>query len=106
MAPTATAKVLGTDPDANLAVVQVDVPASLLIPVQLGDSNEVNVGQMAVAIGNPFGLEKTMTYGIISAVAVPSAVAPASSPSLKSSRPMRRSTPGTPAARCWIVRVR
>ena len=48
--------------------IQVDVPAALLIPVQLGDSNEVKVGQMAIAIGNPFGLENTMTYGIISAV--------------------------------------
>lgn len=64
----APAEVLGTDPNADLAVIQVDVPADLLVPVSLGDSAEVAVGQMAAAIGNPFGLENTMTYGIVSAV--------------------------------------
>jgi len=65
---TAEAEVVGTDPDSDLAVIQVDVPASLLKPVQLGDSDALRVGQRAIAIGNPFGLEQTMTAGIVSAL--------------------------------------
>jgi serine protease Do len=66
---TATATVVGTDPASDLAVIKVDVPASKLRPVTLGDSTTVKVGQIAVAIGNPFGEANTMTTGIISAVA-------------------------------------
>ena len=62
------ATLVGADPDSDLAVVKVDVTADKLHPVQLGDSNSVKVGQLAIAIGNPFGLEGTMTTGIISAV--------------------------------------
>lgn len=62
------AEVLGTDPDTDLAVLQVDRPVSELHPVQLGDSDKVRVGELAVAIGNPFGEEFSMTTGIISAV--------------------------------------
>jgi 2-alkenal reductase len=64
----ASAKVVGTDPESDLAVVKVDVAAELLHPVQLGDSTQVKVGQLAVTIGNPFGLQSTMTVGIISAL--------------------------------------
>jgi serine protease Do len=63
-----SAKVVGTDPESDLAVVKVDVAAELLHPVQLGDSTQVKVGQLAVTIGNPFGLQSTMTVGIISAL--------------------------------------
>ena len=63
-----SAKVVGTDPESDLAVVKVDVAAELLRPVQLGDSTQVKVGQLVVTIGNPFGLQSTMTVGIISAV--------------------------------------
>ncbi|MFB0533427.1 MAG: S1C family serine protease [Anaerolineae bacterium] len=60
-------KVIGTDPDSDLAVVEVDLPAETLHPaVELGDSDELRVGQMAIAIGNPFGQAGTMTRGIIS----------------------------------------
>ncbi|MCS6845437.1 MAG: trypsin-like peptidase domain-containing protein, partial [Caldilineales bacterium] len=61
-------KVLGSDPNVDLAVVKVDLPAERLTPIALGDSDSLRVGQMAVAIGNPFGLENTMTVGIISAL--------------------------------------
>lgn len=62
------AKLIGADPDSDLAVLQVDVNSSQLHPVALANSDNVKVGQMAIAIGNPFGLEGTMTTGIISAV--------------------------------------
>jgi serine protease Do len=62
------ATLVGADPDSDLAVIKVDVAASQLHPVQMGDSSVVKVGQLAIAIGNPFGLKGTMTTGIISAV--------------------------------------
>ncbi len=62
------AEVVGTDPNADLAVIKVDVPADQLIPIPLGDSNAVKVGQRVIAIGNPFGLEGSMTTGIVSAL--------------------------------------
>ncbi len=65
---TVQAEIVGADPDSDLAVVKVDVPADGLLPVQLADSTQVKVGQLAVAIGNPFGLEGTMTVGFVSAV--------------------------------------
>ncbi len=65
---TAPAKIVGTDPDSDLAVIQVDVDPSELHPVELGDSESLAVGQLVFAIGNPFGLQGTMTRGIISAL--------------------------------------
>jgi S1-C subfamily serine protease len=64
----AWAKVLGTDLDSDLAVLKVDVPADKLVPLPLGDSDQVQVGEMVIAIGNPFGLSGTMTSGIVSAI--------------------------------------
>jgi S1-C subfamily serine protease len=61
-------EIVGTDPHSDLAVVKVDLPASRLLPVQVADSTQVRVGQLAVAIGNPFGLEGTMTVGFVSAL--------------------------------------
>jgi S1-C subfamily serine protease len=63
---TASATVVGSDPDSDLAVLQVHVSADRLHPVVLADSSAVTVGQLAVAIGNPFGLQGTMTVGIVS----------------------------------------
>lgn len=64
----AQAELVGTDPDSDLAVIKVDVPAEDLVPVRVADSTQVKVGQLAIAIGNPFGLEGTMTVGIVSAL--------------------------------------
>jgi 2-alkenal reductase len=61
------AKVIGQDLDSDLAVIKVDVPTDALVPLPLGDSDQVRVGQTAIAIGNPFGLAGTMTVGIVSA---------------------------------------
>jgi S1-C subfamily serine protease len=65
---TAEAELVGADADSDLAVIQVDVASSLLKPVELGDSDALRVGKRAIAIGNPFGLEQTMTMGIVSAL--------------------------------------
>lgn len=64
----AYATVVGIDIDSDLAVIKVDAPASELAPLPLGDSDVLKVGQTVIAIGNPFGLESTMTVGIISAL--------------------------------------
>jgi S1-C subfamily serine protease len=61
-------KVVGADPDSDLAVVNVQAKPELLSPVQMADSNQVKVGEIAIAIGNPFGLQGTMTVGIVSAL--------------------------------------
>jgi S1-C subfamily serine protease len=58
--------VIGTDTDADIAVIKVDAPADQIHPLAIGDSNNLLVGQSVVAIGNPFGLDGTMTLGIIS----------------------------------------
>lgn len=63
-----TGKVVGTDTDSDIAVIKVNAPAADLHPVKLGNSDGVKVGQTVVAIGNPFGLDSTMTMGIISAL--------------------------------------
>jgi serine protease Do len=60
--------VVGVDPDSDLAVIKVELQAEKLQPVQLADSTQVKVGQLAVAIGNPFSLENTMTVGFVSAL--------------------------------------
>lgn len=64
----AYAELIGTDLDSDLAIIKVDVPSDALVPLPLGDSDAVKVGDTVVAIGNPFGLSSTMTVGIVSAV--------------------------------------
>ena len=60
--------IVGTDTDSDLAIIKVDAPAEEIHPLPLGDSDSLKVGQTVVAIGNPFGLDGTMTVGIISAL--------------------------------------
>jgi len=61
-------KVVGTDPYSDLGVVSVTAPPSQLFPIQIASSSSLQVGQPIVAIGNPFGLTGSMTFGIISQV--------------------------------------
>lgn len=60
-------KVIGRDPDTNLAVIKVDAEKDLPV-VLLGDSSEVKVGQWAIAVGNPWGMDGTLTVGVVSGV--------------------------------------
>ncbi len=67
-AKTYTAKVVGADPATDIAVLDVEAPADQLHPLTLGHSAEMEVGDPVVAIGNPFGLDRTVTSGIVSAL--------------------------------------
>ncbi len=62
------AQLVGVDPPTDIAVLQIAAPAEKLIPVAFGDSTNLKVGQRVFAIGNPFGLERTLTTGIISSL--------------------------------------
>jgi putative serine protease PepD len=65
---TYNATVVGTDASTDIAVLHVDAPSSALAPLLLGDSSKLQVGDGVVAIGSPFGLEGTLTSGIVSAL--------------------------------------
>jgi S1-C subfamily serine protease len=65
---SASAKVLGTDPSTDVAVIKVNVPSSQLHPIALGNSSTAQVGDPVVAIGSPFSFPETTTAGIVSAV--------------------------------------
>ncbi len=65
---TYDARAVGLDPDKDLAVLKIDADNVELVPVQLGDSGLLEVGRKVIAIGNPFGLDTTMTVGIVSAL--------------------------------------
>jgi S1-C subfamily serine protease len=65
------AKLIGADPDNDLAVIKITAPREILKPVPLGNSKDVFVGQKVLAIGNPFGLDRTLTTGIISGLSRP-----------------------------------
>jgi S1-C subfamily serine protease len=65
------ARLVGTDPGNDVAVIQIDVPRDKLHPVRLGTSADLRVGQTAIAIGNPFRLDRTLTTGVISSLGRP-----------------------------------
>jgi S1-C subfamily serine protease len=62
------AKIVGSDPSTDVAVLKVDAHSRALTPLRLGNSDAVRVGDPVIAIGNPFGLERTVTTGIVSAL--------------------------------------
>lgn len=68
---TYPAKVIGGDPDTDLAIIQIEPGADKLTIVPLGDSDQLDVGQKVLAIGNPFGLDRTLTTGVISGLQRP-----------------------------------
>jgi S1-C subfamily serine protease len=61
------ARVIGRDPSTDLALLRIDAKAAAFTPLALGDSHGVHVGDPAIAIGNPFGLERSLTLGVVSA---------------------------------------
>lgn len=65
---TYDARPVGLDPDKDLAVVKIDAPDEVLVPIKPGDSSLLEVGRKVIAIGNPFGLDTTMTVGVVSAL--------------------------------------
>jgi S1-C subfamily serine protease len=62
------AKLIGSDPDSDLAVINIDAPKEKLKVIPMGDSKNLKIGQKVLAIGNPFGLERTLTTGIVSSL--------------------------------------
>jgi putative serine protease PepD len=65
------AQVIDSDPDNDLALIKIDAPRETLTTIPLGDSKGLRVGQKVLAIGNPFGLDRTLTTGIVSGLARP-----------------------------------
>jgi putative serine protease PepD len=92
------AKVEGVDNDSDVAVLKIDPSGKNLTVLPLGDSSKAQVGDPVVAIGNPFGLQRTVTTGIVSGLQR-QVDAPSGFPITDVTRPTPRSTPATPAAR-------
>ncbi|HVJ88196.1 MAG TPA: trypsin-like peptidase domain-containing protein [Labilithrix sp.] len=65
---TFEAKVIGLEPRKDIAVLKVEAPGKLLVPIKIAKATQLEVGQKAIAIGNPFGLDHTLTTGVISAL--------------------------------------
>ena len=65
---TFEATVIGLEPRKDIAVLKVEAPAKLLVPIRVAKGEQLEVGQKAIAIGNPFGLDHTLTTGVVSAI--------------------------------------
>lgn len=65
---TLRAELVGDDPDTDVAVVRIDTQASAVLPLTFGDSSAVRVGQVAIAVGNPYGFQHSVTSGVVSAL--------------------------------------
>ncbi|MEW6735371.1 MAG: trypsin-like peptidase domain-containing protein, partial [Acidobacteriota bacterium] len=68
---TYRAQLVGADPDNDVAVIKIDIPSDRAVVIPLGSSAQLEVGQKALAIGNPFGLDRTLTTGVISGLGRP-----------------------------------
>ena len=66
-----SAAIIGRDPQSDLAIIKVDAPAERLQAALLGDSDQLKVGQLALAVGNPYGYSRTLTVGVVSGLARP-----------------------------------
>ncbi|HWG57384.1 MAG TPA: trypsin-like peptidase domain-containing protein [Gaiellaceae bacterium] len=96
---TLRARLVGSDPSTDLAVLRVDAASRSLTPLPLGDSDAVRVGDSVVAIGNPFGLDRTATAGIVSAVQERTITAPNGYPidhAIQTDAPINRGNSGGP----------
>lgn len=62
------ARIVGTEPRKDIAVLKVDAPQKLLVPIRVAKATQLEVGQKAIAIGNPYGLDQTLTTGVVSAL--------------------------------------
>ena len=96
-----TARLIGSDPDTDLAVLKIDAPQESMKVIPMGDSADLKVGQKALAIGNPFGLGQTLTAGVVSSIG---RTMRSENGTLvrTSSRRTPRSIPATPAGRSSI----
>ena len=93
------ATIVGSAPDQDLAVLRIEAPSGRLAPLRIGTSADLSVGQKVFAIGNPFGLDHTLTTGVVSALGRDDPERQRAPRSATSSRPTPPSTPATPAAR-------
>ncbi len=93
------ATLVGRDISSDVAIIKIEAPAELLFPVTFGDSTRLRVGQKVYAIGNPFGLDRTLTTGIVSSLnrSIPAQTIARSN---RSSRSTPRSIRAIRAVRC------